>query len=137
MNATDLVLSRLPGARQVADGKYVCRCPAHKDKSPSLSISRGEHGVLLYCHAGCSIEAILTALDLSASQLFDDVPWSGLPGKPTRPWIGRQVLEGVAHEATVVLLMASNMMGGAVLSEADMDRLTEAQERLEHARGML
>ena len=38
-------------------------CPAHDDKNPSLAISDGDDGkVLFHCHAGCSQESVLTAL---------------------------------------------------------------------------
>jgi putative DNA primase/helicase len=41
------------------------RCPGHPDRTPSLSISQGDDGrPLLYCHAGCSQEAVLDALRL-------------------------------------------------------------------------
>ena len=39
------------------------RCPAHDDRSPSLSIRDGDNGRLLTCcHAGCSPEAVWAAL---------------------------------------------------------------------------
>lgn len=44
---------------------WVCRCPAHDDHTPSLSVSEGDNGkTLLYCHAGCSYEAVAAALGL-------------------------------------------------------------------------
>ena len=40
-----------------------CRCPAHDDKTPSLSITDGPDGQLLtHCFAGCSPEAVWQAL---------------------------------------------------------------------------
>ncbi|NQV22937.1 MAG: AAA family ATPase, partial [Rhodopirellula sp.] len=46
-------------------------CPAHDDHHPSLSASEGKDGrVLLNCFAGCSIESVLAALSLTASDLF-------------------------------------------------------------------
>jgi len=58
---------------------YVCRCPAHEDGKPSLSVSEGQDGrILLNCHAGCAFEAVVAALGLSASELAPDKN-----GKPT------------------------------------------------------
>jgi len=41
---------------------WVARCPAHDDRSPSLSITDGEDRVLVYCHAGCSQSEVIQAL---------------------------------------------------------------------------
>jgi putative DNA primase/helicase len=39
------------------------RCPAHRDRNPSLSVSDGPDGrLLVHCHAGCSQEAVIAAL---------------------------------------------------------------------------
>ena len=49
---------------------YVCRCPAHEDGNPSLSVSEGEDGrILLNCHAGCPFDAVISALGISAADL--------------------------------------------------------------------
>jgi hypothetical protein len=64
------VLSRLSGVGQAGDG-WTARCPAHDDRRQSLSIGTGDDGrVLLKCHAGCSAEAITSALDVTLSDLF-------------------------------------------------------------------
>ena len=69
----DLVLSLLPSRPKRSSGGYVVKCPAHDDRSPSLSISTGRDGrVLLKCFAGCSTESILAALGLRWGDLFDD-----------------------------------------------------------------
>lgn len=47
------------------------RCPAHDDKNPSLSITRGDDRVLIRCHSGCSTDRILDALGLTTPDLFD------------------------------------------------------------------
>lgn len=55
--------------------QYSALCPAHDDKNQSLSISQGEGGkVLLHCHAGCTNDAILAAVGLKTSDLFNDAP---------------------------------------------------------------
>ena len=48
--------------------KWTCsaRCPAHRDKINSLTISESNEGkILFYDHAGCELEYILAAADLS------------------------------------------------------------------------
>ena len=54
-------------------------CPAHEDKDPSLSIREGdERKVLLNCFAGCHIDDVVAALDLTMADLFAeaDEPYS-------------------------------------------------------------
>ena len=50
------------GGRWVPDGGS-CRCPAHDDRSPSLSVRPGRTRLLLHCFAGCEASAILRALE--------------------------------------------------------------------------
>lgn len=66
----DCILSVLSGVRR-RGVEYVARCPAHEDRSPSLSIGKGDDGrVLLHCHAGCTPEAIMGCLGMSIGDLF-------------------------------------------------------------------
>ncbi|MDG2065178.1 MAG: phage/plasmid primase, P4 family [SAR324 cluster bacterium] len=45
-------------------------CPAHDDKSASLSITLENDKILLYCHAGCNIDDICLSLGIEKSDLF-------------------------------------------------------------------
>ena len=52
----------------------MCRCPAHDDRTPSLSVSLGRHAILLHCFAGCSNEEVIAALarhGIHPRELFD------------------------------------------------------------------
>jgi putative DNA primase/helicase len=40
----------------------MCRCPAHDDHNPSLSVRVGERSILFKCFAGCSTRDIIRAL---------------------------------------------------------------------------
>lgn len=42
--------------------KGMVRCPAHDDRTPSLSVTLGRRAVLFHCFAGCSQEQVLMAL---------------------------------------------------------------------------
>lgn len=42
--------------------KGMARCPAHDDRTPSLSVTLGQRAILFHCFAGCSQEQVLAAL---------------------------------------------------------------------------
>jgi hypothetical protein len=66
------------GGRRVGSGRWIARCPAHDDRSPSLSIATGRDGkVLVRCFAGCELSAVLQNAGLTIDNLF--------PGPPPAP----------------------------------------------------
>jgi putative DNA primase/helicase len=55
-------IARALGGHRAGAG-WAARCPAHEDRSPSLSIADARDGrLLLYCHAGCVFAQVLGAL---------------------------------------------------------------------------
>src|SRR5688572_15758688 len=61
-SALEEIAAHLGDAHKTGSG-WSCRCPAHDDSKPSLSLSVGEGGRLLWkCHAGCSQGAVREAL---------------------------------------------------------------------------
>jgi hypothetical protein len=59
-------------ARRTGAGRWLARCPAHEDRSPSLSIREGRKGrTLICCHAGCAVTGILKAAGLGLRDLFE------------------------------------------------------------------
>lgn len=70
MNPVELILSKLPDAKKNSHG-WSARCPAHEDHRPSLSIAEGNNGqALVYCHAGCTAQAIVEAVALKLPDLM-------------------------------------------------------------------
>jgi 5S rRNA maturation endonuclease (ribonuclease M5) len=65
----EAVLARLKSVRRNGSG-WQARCPAHEDRTPSLSISEREGKILVHCHASCSQEAVCAALKIEARELF-------------------------------------------------------------------
>lgn len=62
-----------PKARKCGSG-WVDLCPAHDDRSPSLSINIAADGkLLLHCFVGCTFESIVAAAGLSSSQAIRSV----------------------------------------------------------------
>lgn len=65
------LLDRLEGVKQLDALQWSARCPAHEDRHSSLSVSRGQKGVLMHCHAGCSSDAIAHAVGVPLAEWFD------------------------------------------------------------------
>jgi hypothetical protein len=61
------------------------QCPAHDDRTPSLSMTCKDDRVLIHCHKGCTTESIVTALRLEMSDLFDNSLDAVEPPAGTRP----------------------------------------------------
>lgn len=87
----------------------LCRCPAHEDRSPSLSVRVGRSRLLLHCFAGCSprsvIEALASAGHLEAGGPCASGDQQNVPGySPTRDaalrlWRASRPITGTAAEA--------------------------------------
>ncbi|MCZ6834246.1 MAG: AAA family ATPase [Planctomycetota bacterium] len=70
MRPIEAVKSKLEKVKPNGKGWTAC-CPAHDDRTPSLSINEGDDGrVLVHCHAGCTSEAICSALGIEQADLF-------------------------------------------------------------------
>jgi len=48
--------------RRTGPGRWMARCPAHDDRTPSLSITDRNGKALLHCFAGCEQRAVIEAL---------------------------------------------------------------------------
>lgn len=115
------VLSRLDRVKAAGPGKWIARCPAHDDKTPSLGIAEAEDGkVLLHCWAGCTARDITAAIGLELSDLF---PGCKLP---------RRGLSGAAKqlEATIIKIALNTLRQGKELSASDRERFELAKKRL-------
>ena len=108
-------------AREIVDSlggtwrrsRGMCRCPAHDDRTPSLSVSLGQRAILFHCFAGCSNDAIIAELGrrgIRARELFDGsgAPLPEVPRKESsdrnasRLWRGADGLSGSPAEAYLV-----------------------------------
>ena len=90
------IAERLSG-KKFASG-WQAHCPAHEDRNASLSISEGDDGrVLLHCHAGCSFDAITTAMGVNPGDLFPakaEVHWPAHFSARQRGFFGFQAVAG-------------------------------------------
>ncbi len=132
MTPIDTILARLEKVRKRQDGQWSARCPAHADKSPSLSVRETPEGaVLLYCHAACPVAEIVASVGLELHDLFPprNTPL-GAPRRLPRLLTDAQGLDLLADESMVVAVAAGNVGQGVLLSQADRDRVMKAAGRI-------
>lgn len=135
MSRVDALLSALQGVKQSGGGRWMARCPAHEDHSPSLSIKELPDGrILMNCFSGCPTEDVLDAVGLQFSDLFPErLPGIGLP--PVRSRLtARELLEVLNHEATVAALILADVLDSRAVDESSWARLALAASRIGLAR---
>jgi hypothetical protein len=131
--STELLLSKLHRVKRVGPGKWSASCPTREDKIPSLSIRELDDGtVLLHDFGGDSVEAILGAVGMTFNDLYPAKPERHFSKPVRRPFNPGDLLELVAFEATVAVLVVSDMVKGKA-TEADRNRLLVAAQRLGNA----
>lgn len=131
MTPADRVLGAATAVRRTGPGRWTARCPAHEDRRPSLSVREADDGkVLVRCWAGCGVDEVVAGLGLRMEDLFpprrDRSPGSGAP-RERRPWSASDLLRLAAFEATVVLVVAADLLAGR---PADRERLLQAAQVL-------
>jgi hypothetical protein len=116
---------RRVGSRSIDGGKtWNCPGPGHAngDRHASLSVSQGDRGVVVYCHAGCQTEDIVAKLGLATRALFDDPP----PTTQSIDWNrGPEKIWGYVDEQGVLLFEVGKFrfVGGPLTTKTFRPRL--------------
>lgn len=132
--SADALISRLEKCRRTGAGTWLACCPAHEDKSPSMSIREVEDGrVLVHCFAGCGVDEILGAVGLSFDALFPPKPIEHAQAV-RRPFPAADVLEALSFECIVIAVHAGQLARGESLTEKDKARMWLAFDRFEEGR---
>lgn len=113
----DDILDRLDQVRQSGNG-HTSRCPAHDDKSPSLSIHQADDGkVLMYCAAGCSISDVTDSIGIELKDLFPDSNLTKIQQKQYKHSKTQGQYEALLqHELLVLLQVVSNRVASRELA---------------------
>ena len=114
-------ISRLEHCKQVGDGRYKACCPAHQDRSPSLTVTDTGTNILIHCFAGCSPLDVINAVGLQWPDLY-----------PPDPNYSKTVRrrERDHFEETVVKIAESTISEGKKISEADKKVVIKAKLKL-------
>lgn len=139
MRPLEEILSRIERVNRRGDNQWYANCPAHEDRSPSLSIAEGTDGrVLLYCFAGCRAASVIEALGLTLADLFpapitNHAPVTGIRHRHNPA----DLLRILDYETNVVATAAANMLNGVEFSDDDFARLAEARTKIERCRAAI
>lgn len=131
MQISDIVSKLI--AREISQGQWMARCPAHEDKSPSLSIKGLSDGtILIHCFAGCCPSDVLAEIGLELKDLF---PKNGEYHRKSKKPIynPRDLLELVRHELTVLLVWLAKIDHSKPLSNDDQETVERAKSSLVRA----
>jgi putative DNA primase/helicase len=102
------IISQLEGVRKSGNG-WVARCPAHADRTPSLSIRDADDGkVLVRCHAGCDQERVIASL--RARGLWAQNGWLTFSRPTSSPVPERERDQGDAKRSEVALAIWQSAM---------------------------
>ena len=124
----DILLSKLEMVRPNGNGKYLARCPAHPDKSPSLSIKETEDGkILIHCFSGCDVADIVAAVGMQLSDLMPDNPTYKKGAKPPR-FNKYELFDRLAFETIILSLAIRQLLNGEPLEESDLCRVLQAED---------
>ena len=124
----EIILERLEMVRKTGSNKWIARCPAHQDGTPSLSVTEVSNGerVLIHCHAGCGALDILESVGLDWSALYPE-------GENYSP-LFKNTREQQAIDDMVVAIAQAKRAKGERLSEQDKQALIQAKLRTVGAR---
>lgn len=134
------LIERLESVQPRGPDRWVARCPAHEDRSPSLSVRQDGDRVLIHCFAGCPALSIVESVGLTLADLFDQHDHQEYRGsqRPPRPaYSARDLLLLIDAEAEVVLIAADLCASGKALAAGDVERVVAARARIARARELV
>lgn len=130
----DILLGRLDRVKQTGPGRYIAKCSAHDDRSPSLTVRETDDGrILLHCFGGCETSDVLAAIGLEFSDLFPEKRIGNNVKRERPPFPASDVIKCLAFEATVLLMAAAKLATGEMLNQSDHDRLLLCVSRIHNA----
>ncbi len=126
------LLSRLDGLKAGSGGnRWVAKCPAHGDRSPSLTIRAEDDGrILVHCFAGCSAVDVMGALGLAMTDLFPEPLTREFKPKIRAPFSALDALKCLTHESFIVTLAVSDILAGKPMDDRYLERIATAAGRI-------
>lgn len=136
MTGAELV-QRLEGVRDRGHGRWVAKCPAHQDKSPSLSVRELDDGtVLLHDFGGCDPLSIVQAIGVEFADLFPARHIRRIEPSDRPRLSASEALAALDHEAAVVAIVGADFLEHREIDEPTWQRLAVAVRKISDARAV-
>ena len=134
----DALLSRLELVTSTGPDRWKARCPAHQDKTPSLSIRQADNRILLFDFGGCEVSDILAAIGLTWSDICPErkIPFAQAIAQGHRRQRRRLAdIPATEYARNVLLIASADQKAGRPLSLADRATVEVAKRILQGDRG--
>ena len=130
----DNLLNGLEKVKRTANGKYMACCPAHKDKTASLTINDiGDGRILLNCFAGCDTYSILRSIGLDWQDVMPDSPIDHVLKRVKQLLYPSEALILLKFETQVVLAIAFEMRKNKMIDNETVERLEKSMQIIHKA----
>ena len=128
MNNIDTLLSRVHKLKKTGDSKWLACCPAHDDKSPSLSIKLADDRILIHCFAGCDVSSIVASLGLELSDLMPESKRHSRPDNKRPKFNTSEMFDRIVEESAILIVGIRQIFSGTPLNDDGMARVVKAEE---------
>ena len=128
------------GVKSTGPDRYLARCSAHDDVSPSLSLRLADDRWLVHCFAGCEALDVVHAVGLELADLFEKPVSSSAPTGNARRRVripARDILEAIDLETLVVSIIAADFVEQKEITSEQWARLATAAARIGAARDLI
>lgn len=123
----ETLLSRLQKVKSTSRGRWMCSCPAHEDKSPSMHIQLLDDGkILINCKAGCDTYSILQSIGLDWSDVMPESPTHHRQRPQKQVLYPSEALTLIRHESMIVSLVAADIAKQKPVSTERLERLEKS-----------
>lgn len=125
----DQFLVHLNKVRSTGADRWQACCPAHDDRSPSLSIKLGEDGrLLVHCFAGCSAREVVESVGMGLADLFPSSDFDR--DAYARQKQAEEAADRAVHDALIVKLARSDLAKNKPLTTSQQQEVAAAVRRL-------
>jgi hypothetical protein len=126
----ETLLSRLHKVKATGKGRWLCSCPAHNDKSPSMHIKLDDFGkILINCKAGCDTYSIIQAIGLDWQDIMPEKATHHRQKPHRQVLYASEALELLEYESSIVLHTAWSMRKGTA-KPTDIERLEKCMQTI-------